>query len=121
MSLLMSLVVVVVGVVLIVGVTVAVVASQNRRRGFPGPNSNPYTPNPYTPNPYPMGQGFGGQVAAGPGRPAFPGLSPQAQGEIGALVAQGKKIEAIKLVRAQTGMGLKDAKNLVDAIATGRA
>src|SRR5712664_2869188 len=98
MSLLMSLVVVVVGVVLIVGVTVAVVASQNRRRGFPGPNSNPYTPNPYAPNPYPMGQGFGGQVAAGPGRPAFPGLSPQAQGEIGSLVAQGKKIEAIKLV-----------------------
>jgi Ribosomal protein L7/L12 C-terminal domain len=116
MSLLMPVVVVVVGVVLIVGVTVAVVASQNRRRGFPGPNSNPYTPNPY-----PVEQDFGGQVAAGPGRPAFPGLSPQARGEIGALVAQGKKIEAIKLVRTQTGMGLKDAKNLVDAIATGRA
>jgi hypothetical protein len=116
MNLLMPVVVIVVGVVLIVGVTLAVVASQNRRRGFPGPNSNPYAPNPY-----PMGQDVGGQVAAGPGRPAFPGLSPQAHGEIGALVAQGKKIEAIKLVRAQTGMGLKDAKNLVDAIATGRA
>jgi hypothetical protein len=116
MNLPMPVVVIVVGVVLIVGVTLAVVASQNRRRGFPGPNSNPYPPNPY-----PMGQDFGGQAAAGPGRPAFPGLSPQAQGEIGALVAQGKKIEAIKLVRAQTGMGLKDAKNLVDAIATGRA
>ncbi len=116
----MPMVVVVVGVVLIVGVTVAVVASQNRRRGFPGPNSNPYAPNPYPVGQF-GGQDFGGQVAAGPGRPAFPGLSPQALGEIGALVAQGKKIEAIKLVRAQTGMGLKDAKNLVDAIATGRA
>lgn len=30
------------------------------------------------------------------------------------LVAQGKKIQAIKLLREQTGLGLKEAKDIVD-------
>ena len=32
------------------------------------------------------------------------------------LLAQGKKIQAIKLVRAQTGWGLKQAKDFVDSL-----
>ena len=34
--------------------------------------------------------------------------------EVEALVRQGQKIQAIKLVREQTNMGLKDAKDLVE-------
>lgn len=36
--------------------------------------------------------------------------------EATALVAQGKPIEAIKLVRERTGLGLKEAKDYVDAL-----
>ncbi len=40
--------------------------------------------------------------------------------EVRVLVAQGNKIAAIKLVREQTGMGLKEAKDYVEALpATG--
>ncbi len=35
------------------------------------------------------------------------------------LVSQGQKIEAIKVVRAQTGMGLKEAKEYVEALTRG--
>ena len=34
---------------------------------------------------------------------------------------QGRKIEAIKLYRQQTGVGLKEAKDAVDAMSAGRA
>lgn len=37
------------------------------------------------------------------------------------LVADGKKIEAIKLVREQTGLGLKEAKDAVEAIERGES
>ena len=37
------------------------------------------------------------------------------------LIRQGKKIAAIKLYREQTGAGLKEAKNAVDAYADGSA
>jgi hypothetical protein len=43
-------------------------------------------------------------------------LSPQVETEIRALVAANRKIEAIKLAREITGLGLKDAKDLVEAI-----
>jgi len=36
--------------------------------------------------------------------------------EVKKLVKQGKKIEAIKLIREQTGLGLKEAKDLVDRL-----
>ena len=36
--------------------------------------------------------------------------------QIQVLVAQGKKIQAIELVREQTGWGLKQAKDYVDAL-----
>ena len=36
--------------------------------------------------------------------------------EVQHLVAQGNKIEAIKLIRERTGLGLKEAKDLVDRL-----
>ena len=41
--------------------------------------------------------------------------------EVARLVAAHKKIEAIKLVRQRTGVGLAEAKAYVDAIEAGRA
>jgi len=51
-------------------------------------------------------------------RPTAASAAPSAtvQDAARALVAQGKKIEAIKLVREQTGMGLKEAKDYVDRL-----
>ncbi|GII82121.1 hypothetical protein Ssi03_01110 [Sphaerisporangium siamense] len=51
------------------------------------------------------------------GAPPSPG---DVQGQAYALVAQGKKIQAIKLVREHTGLGLADAKAYVDALAESR-
>ena len=51
--------------------------------------------------------GFGG--------PSTPNDPPDA--EVRRLVETGHKIEAIKLVRQQTGLGLKEAKDQVDALA----
>lgn len=42
-------------------------------------------------------------------------LQPDALEEIRALAHAGKKIEAIKRLRELTGLGLKEAKDLVDA------
>jgi ribosomal protein L7/L12 len=39
--------------------------------------------------------------------------------DVRTLLAQGQKIEAIKLVRRQTNCGLKDAKEYVEALAAG--
>lgn len=36
--------------------------------------------------------------------------------DVMALVREGKKIEAIKLLRDQTGLGLKEAKDKIDAV-----
>ena len=51
-------------------------------------------------------------------RPEVPagasGLSPDVEHEVRGLVISGKKILAIKLVRDHTGMGLKEAKDLVE-------
>lgn len=43
------------------------------------------------------------------------------QQQVRDLIAQGQKIEAIKLVRQQTGSGLKDAKAFVEAVERGQA
>ncbi len=40
--------------------------------------------------------------------------------EIDALLRRGRKIEAIKVYRELTGVGLKEAKNAVDAFQAGR-
>jgi ribosomal protein L7/L12 len=44
-----------------------------------------------------------------------------AEEAVRALLDGGNKIEAIKLVREQTGLGLKEAKDLVDAMERGAA
>jgi hypothetical protein len=41
-------------------------------------------------------------------------LAAELDGEVRALLAAGNKIEAIKLVRAATGMGLREAKEMVE-------
>jgi ribosomal protein L7/L12 len=46
-------------------------------------------------------------------------LDTDMQRELSALVAQGRKIEAIKRVREATGLGLKEAKDYVEALAAG--
>jgi large subunit ribosomal protein L7/L12 len=57
---------------------------------------------------------------AGPARSSPAGAAPigdlaaEIQGEVSALVAAGRKIDAIKLVRASTGLGLAEAKELVE-------
>lgn len=42
-------------------------------------------------------------------------MTPEQLEQIESLIFAGKKIEAIKLVREQTGLGLKEAKDFVDA------
>ena len=44
-----------------------------------------------------------------------PGPTPTWEVEARNLVRQGKKINAIKMVRESTGMGLKEAKDLVES------
>ena len=43
------------------------------------------------------------------------------QQQVRGLIAQQQKIEAIKLVRQQTGCGLKDAKDFVEAMERGQS
>ncbi|MEQ8936168.1 MAG: ribosomal protein L7/L12 [Amphiplicatus sp.] len=45
----------------------------------------------------------------------FNALTPDKQAEIDALVTNNRIIDAIKLVREETGMGLKESKDAVDA------
>lgn len=45
---------------------------------------------------------------------AFASLSPSVQTDVDRLLAAGKKIEAIKLIREQTGMGLKESKDAAE-------
>jgi len=45
-----------------------------------------------------------------------PPLPPSAETEIRALLQQRRKIDAIKLLREHTGLGLKEAKDRIDAL-----
>ncbi len=60
------------------------------------------------------------EKAAGRQSPVPPtgltGLPPQVEQEARRLVDQGRKLEAIRLVRGGTGMGLKEAKELVERL-----
>jgi ribosomal protein L7/L12 len=47
-------------------------------------------------------------------------LAPGVADEVRTLLARGAKIEAIKTVRETTGLGLKEAKDLVEAIEAGQ-
>lgn len=49
------------------------------------------------------------------GAAAFSSLASSNQTEIDRLIMEGKIIEAIKLVREGTGLGLKESKDAVDA------
>ncbi|SEF89947.1 Ribosomal protein L7/L12 C-terminal domain-containing protein [Thermomonospora echinospora] len=55
-------------------------------------------------------------VKGAPGGPPSPEAFTRAQ----ALLDRGKKIEAIKLIRDDTGMGLKEAKDYAEAMQDGR-
>lgn len=69
-----------------------------------------------------------GSLASGPARPVAAGsvnleiggqkidIDPGAMVEIQRLAAEGKKIEAIKHLREVTGLGLAEAKQMVEAI-----
>jgi hypothetical protein len=48
--------------------------------------------------------------------PTAANLSPDLRAQIRQLKGDGRVIEAIKLAREQTGLGLKEAKDLVDGI-----
>lgn len=68
-------------------------------------------------------RGSGRDLIAPPAMPE-PRVSPQdlppgLEGEVRALIAERRKIEAIKRVREATGLGLKEAKELVEAIEAG--
>lgn len=56
-------------------------------------------------------------------RPSQPvsDVPPQARSEVDRLIAEGRDIEAIKVVRAHTSWGLVDAKNYVDGLRRGDA
>lgn len=45
-----------------------------------------------------------------------PPLPAAAEAEVRALIQQRRKIDAIKVVRQHTGIGLKEAKDVVDAL-----
>lgn len=56
--------------------------------------------------------------------PAFPGTAPPISADlrdrVRALCAQNQKIHAIKLIRQETGLGLKESKYLAEALHAGR-
>jgi large subunit ribosomal protein L7/L12 len=54
-------------------------------------------------------------VAAGPAAAAAPAAEEQTEFNVILVKAGEKKIEVIKVVRALTGLGLKEAKDLVEA------
>ncbi|NLJ54334.1 MAG: 50S ribosomal protein L12 [Intrasporangiaceae bacterium] len=60
------------------------------------------------------------QLAAGESVDVSPGglagLHPDARSQAQLLKQQGKAIQAIKFVREQTGLGLREAKELVDGL-----
>jgi hypothetical protein len=53
-----------------------------------------------------------------PGLP--PAISADLQNRVRELLAAGKKIQAIKIIREETGLGLKEAKGVADSLAAGR-
>ncbi|MEZ0070958.1 ribosomal protein L7/L12 [Planotetraspora sp. GP83] len=49
-----------------------------------------------------------------------PPVSADLQNHVRHLYVAGRKIEAIKVIREETGLGLKEAKSLAEALASGR-
>ncbi|SFF76708.1 Ribosomal protein L7/L12 C-terminal domain-containing protein [Novosphingobium sp. CF614] len=67
------------------------------------------------------GRSYGGRDLSGP-RPlagptrAFDQLGPSIRAEIETAIASGHKIDAIKLLREATGMGLQESKEAVESM-----
>ena len=61
-----------------------------------------------------------GDKSPGPGEPAAQDEGYAFSDEVLAAVDSGHKIEAIKQLREETGMGLADAKTAIDALARDR-
>jgi large subunit ribosomal protein L7/L12 len=59
---------------------------------------------------------MGAAGIAVPPPPAAPAAVDGVDAEIRDLVARGQKIQAIKLLRERTGVGLKEAKDVVDSL-----
>lgn len=81
-----------------------------RRRGDAGdlmgpPRAGGQTVFPRTPLPTPPHAPPGGG-----------GLTPEVEEQVRALLAAGEKINAVKLVRQATGLGLREALDLVEAL-----
>lgn len=89
-------------IVVIVGLVILVAALRSIRPKEPEPQV--YTPSPTMARTAP---------ASSMSTPAS-GLTPQVIAEIDRFVAAGQKIQAIKLFRQHTGVGLKEAKDRVD-------
>jgi large subunit ribosomal protein L7/L12 len=68
-----------------------------RRSGSPAPSPRAVPPGAWSAGAAPIGD-----------------LAAEVDGDVRALMAAGRKIEAIKLVRASTGLGLAEAKDLVE-------
>jgi len=51
-----------------------------------------------------------------PAAPLPGGLTPEVEQQVRELIAAGQKINAVKVVRHATGMGLKEALDLVEAL-----
>lgn len=115
----MLIVLVAAALVCVVGMVVILVVKNRRANsagepGFAGPVGFP--PGPGMPAQAPPGQ-------VPPLRPTpLPGaveLPPDLLGHVESELARGRKIQAIKLVRQHTLLGLKDAKDLVEGIEAG--
>ena len=73
-----------------------------------------------TAKPAPSKQGsVSGELPPITAPPITAAIGPDHNDELRSLVAAGRQIEAIKLVRTLTGMGLKDAKEYVDRLPPG--
>ena len=53
--------------------------------------------------------------------PSLDSLPPHVTQQVKDLIARGNKIEAIKIFRSATGLGLKESKDVIDAISAGNA
>jgi large subunit ribosomal protein L7/L12 len=60
-------------------------------------------------------RGAGGQPPPAPA-PGYDASSPTVSPEVLQLARAGQKIQAIKVLREQTGLGLKDSKDIVDRL-----
>lgn len=93
------------GALLVLAIMVALRFMRRDERDISAPPQ--MTPRPARPMPDPLPP-----LAAPPGQ--RPEYNPQAVGAIADALDRGQKIEAIKLLRAATGLGLAEAKTAVE-------